>query len=124
MFGNNRGTHVLATTPKQSPNTTAPLFWVASKDAQTNSVILKVSNAGPNDATANFKLSGFHVQSTASVTSLSPVNGQWNISNTLNAPSTIVPQTASIAIHQSTGFSFTFKPYQVSVFRLKPTTKL
>lgn len=45
MFSLNRGTHVLSTTPASTADS-APLFWVASVNNETNVVFLKVDMLG------------------------------------------------------------------------------
>ncbi|KAG9088038.1 hypothetical protein FS749_002471, partial [Ceratobasidium sp. UAMH 11750] len=52
MFGNNVGTHVIKTSP--TPSASVPLHWVASHDAKSKTVYIKVSNTATTQFTASF----------------------------------------------------------------------
>ncbi|KAF8167586.1 glycoside hydrolase [Crassisporium funariophilum] len=122
MFSVNRGTHVLATSPT-STSDTAPLFWVASLNNETNVVFLKVSNAGTADLTANifldFPITGFMTTISISSPALSPISGNFNISNTLDAPEQIIPISGSQAIPLPDRFNYTFPAMSVTVLTLQ-----
>ncbi|KDR85498.1 hypothetical protein GALMADRAFT_132190 [Galerina marginata CBS 339.88] len=122
MFSVNRGTHVLATSPVSSPDN-APLFWVASVNNETDVVFLKVSNAGTADLTANifleFPITGFATAISISSPALSPISGQFNVSNTLDDPEQIIPVSSSFAIPLPDRFNYTFPAMSVTVLTLQ-----
>ncbi|KDQ51115.1 glycoside hydrolase family 51 protein [Jaapia argillacea MUCL 33604] len=119
MFSVNRGTQVLATSPA-STNDTAPLYWVASHNNVTNILYLKVSNTGPDDLTA-YLFFDFNVTSnigtSVSISSpaLSPISGQFNISNTLTEPQNIIPVASSFALVYMDKYNYTFPATSVTV---------
>nr|BDS32887.1 GH51 alpha-L-arabinofuranosidase [Gloeophyllum trabeum] len=119
MFSVNRGTHVLATTPP-STNDTAPLYWVASHNNETNLVFLKVANTGPDDLVAYLhfdfnvtSLFGTAVQISSPV--LSPLTGQFNITNTLEEPENIIPASSSFSIPYPDRYNYTFPATSVTI---------
>ncbi|KAF8203955.1 glycoside hydrolase [Pholiota molesta] len=111
MFSVNRGTHVLSTTPA-STSDTAPLYWVASANNETDVVFLKVSNAGTEDLTADifleFPITGFATAISISSPTLSPISGLFNVSNTLEQPDNIIPVSNSFAIPLPDRLNYTF----------------
>ncbi|PPQ73463.1 hypothetical protein CVT24_007554 [Panaeolus cyanescens] len=123
MFSLNRGTHVLSTSPVSSPDT-APLYWVASVNNETDAVFLKVANTGINDLVANvflddFSCTGFMTTVSISSPLLSPISGIFNISNTLENPNQIVPVHSSFAIPSNNQFSYLFPATSVTVIALQ-----
>ncbi|KAJ7811769.1 glycoside hydrolase [Mycena olivaceomarginata] len=126
-FSVNRGTHVLSTTPVSS-NDTAPLFWVASYNNDTDVVFLKVSNAGTQDLVANiflgFSVIGFGSATSISSPALSPISGLFNVSNTLEQPEQIIPVSSSFALPFSDRFNYTFPATSVTVISLQTKTAL
>ncbi|KAJ7605069.1 glycoside hydrolase [Mycena polygramma] len=127
MFSTNRGTHVLATNPA-STNDTAPLFWVASYNNDTDVVFLKVSNTGTTDLVANifldFTVTGFGSATSISSPALSPISGLFNVSNTLEEPEQIISVSSSFALPFSDRFNYTFPATSVTVVALQVTTPL
>ncbi|KAJ7361013.1 glycoside hydrolase [Mycena albidolilacea] len=127
MFSVNRGTHVLSTIPVSS-NDTAPLFWVASYNNDTDVVFLKVSNAGTQDLVANiflgFSVIGFGSATSISSPALSPISGLFNVSNTLEQPEQIIPVSSSFALPFSDRFNYTFPATSVTVISLQTKTAL
>ncbi|KAK7063648.1 glycoside hydrolase [Favolaschia claudopus] len=128
MFSLNKGTHVLSTTPVAS-NDTAPLFWVASYNNDTDVVSLKVSNAGTQDLVANIFLDGFSATKFASAVSLSspvlsPISGQFSASNTLEEPEQIIPVSTAFALPFSDRFNYTFRAMSVTVISVQAATAL
>ncbi|KAF9056073.1 glycoside hydrolase [Panaeolus papilionaceus] len=123
MFSLNRGTHVLATSPTSNPDT-APLYWVASFNNETNAVFLKVANAGTTDLVANIFLDDFTSTSFMTTTSissplLSPISGIFNISNTLDQPNQIIPVHSSFPFPSNNQFSYQFPAMSVTVVSLQ-----
>ncbi|TFK42073.1 glycoside hydrolase [Crucibulum laeve] len=122
MFSVNRGTHVLATSPSSTPDT-APLFWVASFNNETDIIFLKVSNTGTSDLVANifldFPITGFGTATSISSPALSPISGLFNVSNTLEEPELIIPVANSFAIPQPDRFNYTFPATSVTVITLQ-----
>ncbi|KAF9011202.1 glycoside hydrolase superfamily [Cyathus striatus] len=118
LFSTNRGTHVLVTSPPSTMDS-APLFWVASFNNETNVIFLKVANAGEADLVANifldFDIVGLGTASTLSSPSLSPITGQFNISNTLDEPELIIPLDTTFAIPQTDRLNYTFPAMSVTV---------
>jgi len=125
MFAANRGTHVLQTTPASTAES-APLYWVASVHNDTNVVFLKVllsvcctdtisevllqvANTGSAGLVADiffdFKIEGFYTAISISSPSLSPISGQFNVSNTLEKPEQIIPYSNTFAIPDSDRFN-------------------
>ncbi|KAJ7045120.1 glycoside hydrolase [Mycena alexandri] len=127
LFSTNRGTHVLDTTPVSS-NDTAPLFWVASYNNETDVVFLKVSNTGSQDLVANiflgFTATDFATATAISTPALSPISGLFNVSNTLEEPELIIPVATSFALPFSDRFNYTFPATSVTVIALQSTTAL
>ncbi|KAJ7222879.1 glycoside hydrolase [Mycena haematopus] len=127
MFSVNRGTHVLSTTPTSS-NDTAPLFWVASYNNETDVVFLKVSNTGTQDLVAivflGFPVIGFGSATAISSPALSPISGLFNVSNTLEEPEQIIPVSSSFALPFSDRFNYTFPAMSVTVVSLQTKTAL
>ncbi|KZT22628.1 glycoside hydrolase family 51 protein [Neolentinus lepideus HHB14362 ss-1] len=123
MFSVNRGTHLLATSPA-STNDSAPLYWVASHNNETNTVFLKVANTGPDDLTA-YLFFDFNVTSlfgTAVMLSsptLSSITGVFNISNTLDEPENIIPVSSAFAIPYPDRYNYTFPATSVTVLALE-----
>lgn len=122
MFSINRGTHVLSTSPVSSSDT-APLYWVASRNNDTNVVFLKVSNAGSEDLVAYIVLdftvsSGFGSAISISSPALSPISGEYNISNTLDEPENVIPVSSSFAMPFADRFNYTFPATSVTVISL------
>ncbi|CAK5280796.1 unnamed protein product [Mycena citricolor] len=122
MFSLNRGSHVIATTPS-STNESAPLYWVASYQNDTDVVFLKVSNTGTSDLVANIFLD-FNVTSFGSAVSisspvLSPITGLFNISNTPAAPDQIIPVSSSFALPFPDRFNYSFPATSVTVVSLQ-----
>ncbi|KAG6812633.1 hypothetical protein H0H92_001716 [Tricholoma furcatifolium] len=124
MFSVNRGTHVLNTVPVSTADS-APLYWVASYNNQTNTVFLKVSNTGADDLVANifmdFSTAGFATATSISSPSLSPISGLYNVSNTLDEPDLIIPVASSFAFPYSNMFNYTFPATSVTVISLQTT---
>ncbi|KAJ6489593.1 glycoside hydrolase [Mycena vitilis] len=127
MFSTNRGTHVLATNPA-STNETAPLFWVASYNNDTDVVFLKVSNTGTTDLVADifldFTVTGFGSATSISSPALSPISGLFNVSNTLEQPNQIIPVSSSFALPFAHRFNYTFPATSVTVVALQATIPL
>ncbi|KAJ7147997.1 glycoside hydrolase [Mycena filopes] len=127
LFSLNRGTHVLDTTPVAS-NDTAPLFWVASYNNETDVVFLKVSNAGAQDLVANiflgFTATDFATATAISTPALSPISGLFNVSNTLEEPELIIPVATSFALPFSDRFNYTFPATSVTVIALQSKAAL
>ncbi|THU89381.1 glycoside hydrolase [Dendrothele bispora CBS 962.96] len=122
MFSVNKGTHVLATEPTPS-NDTAPLFWSASFNNETDVVYLKVSNTGETDLVANIFLD-FASTGTVSAVSLgtpplSPITGHFNISNTLEEPELITPTIFNMAIPFLDRFNYTFPATSVTILGIQ-----
>jgi len=123
MFSSNRGTQVLATNPVPT-NDTVPLFWVASHNNETNTMFLKVANAGENDLVMilnfDFEVGGFMTATTLSQTDGS---GIFNVSNTPASPETVIPVHGSFAVPNSRQVNYTFPATSVSVLAF-PVAKL
>lgn len=140
MFGNNMGTHVLATSPASTADS-EPLYWVASYHNETNVVhlkvgslscqcietmiefiYLKVANTGTTDLNANilldFSITGFGTSTSISSPLLSPISGIFNISNTLDEPELIIPVATSFAIPAPRELNYTFPATSVTVLSL------
>jgi len=121
MFSFNRGTHVLKTSPASSPDS-APLFWVASYNNETNTVFLKVSNTGTADLVAkiflDFPITGFGTATSISSPALSPISGVFNVFNTIEKPEQIIPVAFSFAIPLPDRFNYTFPATSVTVITL------
>lgn len=142
MFSVNRGTHVLETSPVSSSDT-EPLFWVASRNNETGVVFLKVgvlgyafhilsdiylyftqvSNTGSQDLVANVFLdypvsSGFGTAISISSPVLSPISGNFAISNTLDEPENIIPFSSSFGLPYADRFNYTFPATSVTVIAL------
>ncbi|KAK7473007.1 hypothetical protein VKT23_001111 [Stygiomarasmius scandens] len=85
MFSFNKGTHVLATEP--TPSNDTALFWSASLNNETDMVYLKVANVGETDLVADIALvfppTGVITAISLGTPALSPIIGQFNVSNTL-----------------------------------------
>ncbi|KAF8645689.1 hypothetical protein AX16_007638 [Volvariella volvacea WC 439] len=122
LFSVNKGTHVLSTVPAASAEY-SPLFWVASHHNDTDVVFLKVVNAGLQGLVANIVLdrptTGFGSAVSLSSPSLSPISGQYNISNTLDEPEQIVPVHNSFAIIEPGKFNFSFPATSVTVISVQ-----
>ncbi|KAF9566985.1 glycoside hydrolase [Agrocybe pediades] len=127
MFSLNRGTHVLQTSPVSSPDN-APLYWVASVNNETNAVFLKVANAGTEDLTAYVFLDfpSTSNMATTSISSpvLSPISGQFNVSNTLDQPEQIIPEFWSAPLPFADRFNYTFPAMSVTVVTLQSAKSL
>ena len=134
MFATNRGTHVLQTTPASTAES-APLYWVASVNNDTNVVFLKarssaccpvmisklaqVVNTGTTGLVADlffdFQIEGFYTAISISSPGLSPISGQFNVSNTLEKPEQIIPYSNTFAIPDSDRFNHFFPEMSVTV---------
>ncbi|KAK7473005.1 hypothetical protein VKT23_001109 [Stygiomarasmius scandens] len=118
MFSSNKGTHALATEPVPS-NDTAPLFWSASFNNETDVVFLKVSNVGEADLVADifldFPSTGVITAVSLGTPALSPITGQFNISNTLEEPELIIPVSTTMTIPFLDRFNYTFPATSVTV---------
>ncbi|KAL0951925.1 hypothetical protein HGRIS_008579 [Hohenbuehelia grisea] len=143
MFSVNRGTHVLSTSPSSTADS-APLYWVASHHNETGIVFIKVrgrarngkcphansaaaamkvSNTGTTDLVANFFLdfatANFATAISISSPLLSPISGQFNVSNTLEEPEQIIPVSTSFSIPNAGRFNYTFPATSVTVLSLQ-----
>ncbi|KAF8914916.1 glycoside hydrolase [Mucidula mucida] len=122
MFSTNRGTHVLETVPS-STNATAPLFWVASYNNETEVVYLKVANTGTTGLVAyityDFTTTGLGTATTLSTPSLSPISDVFNTSNTLGNPELIIPVESSFAIPETNRFNYSFPATSITVIALQ-----
>ncbi|KAF8899440.1 glycoside hydrolase superfamily [Infundibulicybe gibba] len=111
----------LATSPTSAPDT-APLFWVASFNNETNVVFLKVSNTGTADLVAYITLDfpTTRLLNTVSIgaPTLNPLSGQFNVSNTLEDPELIIPVANAYAMPQADRFNYTFPATSVTVISL------
>jgi alpha-N-arabinofuranosidase len=134
MFSVNRGTYVLSTSPVSSAGT-APLYWVASYNNNTNTAFLKVgfktsrqfldliyfskvSNGGTQDIATNIVLDFIVPSHSGTAISLRTTSGVLNISNTIDQPQNIAPVSSSFAISSANGFSYTFPATSVTVIVL------
>ncbi|QRW09227.1 alpha-L-arabinofuranosidase [Ceratobasidium sp. AG-Ba] len=116
MFGSNRGTEVIKTTP--APSSSVALHWVVSHDANSQTVYIKASNTATSQYTANFAL-GFPV-STGSIGLTLLTASSITASNTLSNPNAVVPKTSTISVNSgATSFSYTFPASSVAVFAIK-----
>ncbi|KAH9486469.1 putative alpha-L-arabinofuranosidase A [Psilocybe cubensis] len=122
MFSVNRGTHVLQTSPVSSPDN-APLYWVASINNETDVVFLKVANAGTADLTAyiflDFPITGTLSAVSISSPALTPIAGQFGVSNTLDAPEQIIPVSNTWAVPLPDRLNYTFPAMSVTVLTLQ-----
>lgn len=135
----NRGTQVLVTEPQSSVEW-APLFWAASYNNDTDVVFLKVcrlrsfswlgltcglkvANAGTTDLVANlfldFPTTGLVTATSLSTPPLTPIAGQFNTSNTLDEPESIIPVASSFAIPHFDRFNYSFPAMSVTVIALQ-----
>ncbi|KAG9096782.1 hypothetical protein FRC06_008329 [Ceratobasidium sp. 370] len=119
MFGSNRGTEVVKTTP--APSASVPLHWVVSHDASSQTVYIKAglaSNTATSTYTANFAL-GFPV-STGSIGLTLLTASSATASNTLSNPNAVVPKTSTISVSSgATSFSYAMPANSVAVFSIK-----
>jgi len=80
---------------------------------------LQVANAGTVDLVADiffdFKIEGFFTAISISSPALSPISGQWNVSNTLEKPEQIIPYSNTYAIPDADKFNYLFPPMSVTV---------
>lgn len=110
LFSLNRGTEYLPSTLPQK----GALHWSVTRDAPTNTVIIKIANAGMTAEEMSFKLPFVGVQGTGSATVLS---GSATASNSPETPNAVTPVTSQIKTGES--FSYTAPAYSVNVLRVE-----
>jgi alpha-L-arabinofuranosidase len=118
LFSLHRGDVVLPVeiAGQEPPTSKQPgLYVTSSRDEQSNEIILKVVNSAPQATTAKLKIEGRRpIQGTATVLAGEKLTDE----NTLAEPKKVVPVKSSL---KGVGASFdhTFKPYSLTVLRLK-----
>ncbi|KAG1776729.1 glycoside hydrolase family 51 protein [Suillus placidus] len=110
LFSVNRGTEYLPSTLPQD----GALHWSVTRDAPTNTVIIKIANAGTTAEEMLFELPFSGVQGTGIATVLS---GSATASNSPEAPNAVKPVTSQIKTGKS--FSYTAPAYSVNVLRVE-----
>ncbi|KAG1766667.1 glycoside hydrolase family 51 protein [Suillus occidentalis] len=110
LFSLNHGTEYLPSTLPQM----GTLHWSVTRDAPTNTVIIKIANAGMTAEEMSFELPFVGVQGTGSATVLS---GSATASNSPETPNAVTPVTSQIKTGKS--FSYTAPAYSVNVLRVE-----
>ncbi|KAG9083078.1 hypothetical protein FRC06_004705 [Ceratobasidium sp. 370] len=115
MFGNNAGTHVIKTSP--TPSVSAPLHWVASHDAKSKIMYVKMSNTATTQFTASF---AFHFPIASKSVTLALLSAPVAAtSNTLSKTTAVVPVTSSLPVSSgATSLNYTSSASSVAVFKL------
>ncbi|KAG2041110.1 glycoside hydrolase family 51 protein [Suillus americanus] len=110
LFSLNRGTEYLPSTLPQN----GTLHWSVTRDAPTNTIIIKIANAGTTAEELSFELpfNGVHGTGTATV-----LSGSATASNAPEAPNAVKPVTSQIKTGKS--FSYTAPAYSVNVLRVE-----
>ncbi|KAG1730852.1 glycoside hydrolase family 51 protein [Suillus paluster] len=112
LFSLNRGTEYLPSTLHIAE--AVSLHWSVTRDAPTNTVIIKIANTGTSAEDMSFELpfEGVHGIGTATV-----LSGSATASNSPEAPDTVKPVTSQIKTGKS--FPYTAPAYSVNVLRVK-----
>ncbi|KAG1805328.1 glycoside hydrolase family 51 protein [Suillus subaureus] len=110
LFSLNRGTEYLPSTLPQN----GTLHWSVTRDAPTNTIVIKIANAGMTAEEMTFELpfNGVHGTGTATV-----LSGSATASNSPETPNAVKPVTSQIETGES--FSYTAPAYSVNVLRVE-----
>ncbi|KAG2143080.1 glycoside hydrolase family 51 protein [Suillus clintonianus] len=111
LFSVNRGTEYL---PSTLPTVNGALHWSVTRDAPTNTVIIKIANTGTTAEEMAFELpfDGVHGTGTATV-----LSGSGTASNSPEAPNAVAPVISQVKTGKS--FSYTVPAYSVNVLRVE-----
>lgn len=111
LFSVNRGTEYL---PSTLPTINGALHWSVTRDAPTNTVIIKIANTGTTAEEMAFELpfNGVHGTGTATV-----LSGSGTASNSPEAPNAVAPVISQVKTGKS--FSYTVPAYSVNVLRVE-----
>ncbi|KAG1802221.1 glycoside hydrolase family 51 protein, partial [Suillus plorans] len=109
LFSLNRGTEYFPSTLPQN----GTLYWSVTRDAPTNTVIIKVANTGMTAEEMLFELPFNSVHGTGNATVLS---GSATANNSPETPNAVMPVTSQIKTGKS--FSYTAPAYSVNVLRV------
>ncbi|KAG2032079.1 glycoside hydrolase family 51 protein [Suillus americanus] len=110
LFSLNRGTEYLPSTLPQN----GTLHWSVTRDAPTNTIIIKIANAGTTAEEMSFELPFNDVHGTGTATVLS---GSATSNNSPETPNAVKPVTSQIKTGKS--FSYTAPAYSVNVLRVE-----
>lgn len=100
--------------------TDGPLYAVTSRDADSDDIIVKVVNTSHVDQTTNITVNDSEIGPKALVTTLA--SDKSGSENSILSPMNIAP-TTEIQSGFGTEFKYEFKPYSVTIFRLKTDGK-
>lgn len=118
LFSLHRGDVVLPVeiAGQEPPTSRQPgLYVTSSRDDKSNEIILKVVNSAPHATTAKLKIEGRRpIQGTATVLAGEKLTDE----NTLAEPKKLIPVKNPIK-GVGPSFDYTFKPYSLTVLRLK-----
>jgi len=118
LFSLHRGDVVLPVeiAGQEPPTSRQPgLYVTSSRDDKSNEIILKVVNSAPHATTATLKIEGRRpIQGTATVLAGEKLTDE----NTLAEPKKLIPVKNPIK-GVGPSFDYTFKPYSLTVLRLK-----
>lgn len=118
LFSLNRGDVVLPVevAGQEPPTSKQPgLYPTSSRDERSGEIILKVVNSAPHATTAKLKIEGRRpIQGTATVLAGEKLTDE----NTLAEPRKVVPVNNSLK-GVGASFDYTFKPYSLTVLRLR-----
>lgn len=110
LFSLNRGTEYLPSTLPQN----GALHWSVTRDAPTNTIIIKIANTGMTAEEMSFELpfDGVHGTGTATV-----LSGSATANNSPETSKVVKPVTSQIKTGMS--FSYTAPAYSVNVLRVE-----
>lgn len=94
-------------------------FSIAGRDKKTGDLIVKVVNASDKACNAAFQINGFPLNGSASITTLTADTPTSE--NSLEAPTKYIPQQTILQVINNGEINF--KPYSISIVRLKEKKK-